>query len=197
MKGKTVEVALSDGEREFLEAHVRRHRAPRSLSGWCRIILPCADGPCSREVAARVGVHERTVGKWRRRFAEKRLEGLSDEFRPGRPRTVTDEKVAEVAGQTLNRMPRDATHWPVRSMAERTGVPCATVHRIWSAFGLKPHRSERLRLPADPLLVYRVQDIAGPCTGRWRRGWPGGEPATMPATARRRSSPRSTSPLAQ
>ena len=83
MRGKAVEVVLSDEEREFLEAHVRRHKAPRSLSDRCRIILLCAEGLRSREVAERTGVHEHTVGKWRRRFAERRIEGLSDEYRSG------------------------------------------------------------------------------------------------------------------
>ena len=161
MRGKAVEVVLSDEEREFLEAHVRRHKAPRSLSDRCRIILLCAEGLRSREVAERTGVHEHTVGKWRRRFAERRIEGLSDEYRSGRPRTVTDDKVAEVVERTLSTMPKDATHWSVRSMAERTGVSHTTVHRIWSAFSLKPHRSETFKLPTDPLFVDKVQDIVG------------------------------------
>ena len=96
MGGKAVEVVLSEEEREFLEAHVRKHKSPRSLSDRCRIILLCTEGLRSREIAGRTGVHEHTVGKWRRRFAEKRIEGLSDECRSGRPRTVTDDKVAEV-----------------------------------------------------------------------------------------------------
>ena len=145
MRGKAVEVVLSAEERAFLEAHVRKHKAPRSLSDRCRIILLCAEGLRSREIARRTGVHEHTVGKWRRRFAEKRIEGLSDEYRSGRPRTVTDDKVAEVVERTLTTMPKDATHWSVRSMAERTGVSHTTVHRIWSAFSLKPHRSETFK----------------------------------------------------
>ena len=161
MRGKAVEVVLSDEERGFLETHVRKHKVPRSLSDRCRIILLCAEGLPSREIAGRLGVHEHTVGKWRRRFAEKRLEGLSDEYRPGRPRTVTDDKVAEVVERTLNTMPKDATHWSVRSMAEKTGVSHTTVHRIWSAFSLKPHRSETFKLSTDPLFVDKVQDIVG------------------------------------
>ena len=161
MRGKAVEVVLSDEERGFLETHVGKHKAPRSLSDRCRIILLCAEGLPSREIAGRLGVHEHTVGKWRRRFAEKRLEGLSDEYRPGRPRTVTDDKVAEVVERTLNTMPKDATHWSVRSMAEKTGVSHTTVHRIWSAFSLKPHRSETFKLSTDPLFVDKVQDIVG------------------------------------
>ncbi|MYH58167.1 MAG: helix-turn-helix domain-containing protein [Boseongicola sp. SB0675_bin_26] len=139
------------------------HKAPRSLSDRCRIVLPCAEGLRSREVAERTRVHARTVGKWRSRFAERRIEGLSDERRSGRPRTVTDDKVAEAGGRTLNTMPKDATHWPVRSMAGRTGVSRTTVHRTWSAFSLKPHRSETFRLSTDALFVDKEQDIVGPC----------------------------------
>ena len=86
---------------------------------------------------------------------------LSDEYRSGRPRTVTDDKVAEVVERTLSTMPKDATHWSVRSMAKRTGVSHTTLHRIWSAFSLKPHRSETFKLSTDPLFVDKVQDIVG------------------------------------
>lgn len=88
------EVVLSDEERAFLEAQVRRHKAARSLSDRCRMILLCAEGLQSKEVGARLGVHEHTVGKWRRRFVKDRIAGLTDEYRPGRPRTVSDEQVA-------------------------------------------------------------------------------------------------------
>lgn len=86
-------VVLSGEERSFLEAQVRRHKVPRSLSDRCRMILRCADGLQSKEVAERLGVHEHTVGKWRRRFVTNRIEGLTDEHRPGRRRTVSDEQV--------------------------------------------------------------------------------------------------------
>ncbi len=81
MRVNAVEVVLSDEEREFLEAHVRNYKVPRSLSDRCRIILLCADGLRSREVAGRIGVHEHTVGKWRRRFAEKRIQGMSNHIK--------------------------------------------------------------------------------------------------------------------
>ena len=130
MPRKSVNLVLSDEERAFLETHIRKHKVARSLSDRCKIVLLCAEGLSSRVVAGRVGVHEHTVGKWRRRFAENRIEGLSDEYRSGRPRTVTDDKVAEVVERTLNTMPKDATHWSVRSMAEETGMSPTTVHRI-------------------------------------------------------------------
>jgi putative transposase len=154
-------VLLSADERSFLEAQVRRHKAARSLSDRCRMILLCAEGLQSKEVGAQLGVHEHTVGKWRRRFVRDRIEGLTDEYRPGRPRTVSDMQVAEVIERTLNTTPKDATHWSIRSMAAATGLSHTTIRRIWTAFGLQPHRSETFKLSTDPLFVDKVQDIVG------------------------------------
>ena len=110
-------LVLSDEERSYLERQARRRRVARSLSDRCRMILRCADGLTNKAVAIELGVHEHTVGKWRRRFLKERIEGLSDEPRPGRPRTLTDEKVAAVIERTLETTPADATHWSLRSMA--------------------------------------------------------------------------------
>ena len=154
-------VVLSAEECAFLEAQVRRHKAARSLSDRCRMILLCAEGLQSKEVGKRLGVHQHTVGKWRRRFVKDRIEGLTDEYRPGRPRTVSDAQVAEVIERTLNTTPKDATHWSIRSMAATTGLSHTTIRRIWTAFGLQPHRSETFKLSTDPLFVDKVQDIVG------------------------------------
>lgn len=155
------EVVLIVDERNFLDAQVRRHKAARSLSDRCRMILLCAEGLQSKEVGARLGVHEHTVGKWRRRFVKDRIEGLTDEYRPGRPRTVSDDQVVAVIEQTLNTTPKDATHWSIRSMAAATGLSHTTIRRIWTAFGLQPHRSETFKLSTDPLFVDKLQDIVG------------------------------------
>ena len=137
MRGNA-EVVLSGEECEFLEPHVRKHKAPRFLSDRCRIILLCAEGPRSKEIGGRIGVHEHTVGKWRRQFAEKRIEGLSDDYRSGRPRTVTDDMVAEVVERTLNTMPKDATHWSFRNMAEKTSVSHKT-ERVRTCLARRRH----------------------------------------------------------
>ena len=102
-------LVLIDEERSYLERQVRRRRVARSISDRCRMILRCTDGLTNKAVAAELGVHEHTVGKWRRRFLKERIDGLSDEPRPGRPRTLTDEQVAEVIERTLETMPADAT----------------------------------------------------------------------------------------
>jgi transposase len=123
MAGKQADlVVLGVEDRSLLEGQVRRHKAPRSLSDRCRMFLLRAEGLQSKEVAQRLGVHEHTVGKWRRRFVQDRIEGLTDEYRAGRPRTVSDAQVAQEIERTLNTTPKDATHWSIRSMATQTGL---------------------------------------------------------------------------
>ena len=139
-------VVLSAQERAYLERQVRRHRVARSLSERCRVILRCADGLASKDVAAELGHHEHTVGKWRRRFLKDRCDGLLDEVRPGRPRTIDDDQVAAVIERTLRTTPANATHWSIRSMAAETGFSHTTIRRMWAAFGLQPHRSQTFKL---------------------------------------------------
>src|SRR5712675_235185 len=156
-----VPLVLSAQERSYLERQVRRHRVARSLSERCRVILRCADGLPSKDVAAELGIHEHTVGKWRRRFLKDRCDGLLDEARPGRPRTINDDQVAAVIERTLRTTPVDATHWSIRSMAAETGFSHTTIRRMWAAFGLQPHRSQKFKLSSDPLFVDKVRDIVG------------------------------------
>ena len=154
-------VVLSEAERAYLERQVRRHRIARALAERCRMILRCAAGLSSKAVAAELGVHEHTVGKWRRRFVQARLAGLGDEPRPGRPRTIADAQVAQVIERTLRETPPDATHWSLRSMAKASGLSHTTIRRIWTAFGLQPHRAETFQLSGDPRFVEKVRDIIG------------------------------------
>jgi len=154
-------LVLSSVERAYLERQIRRRRVARSLSERCRIILRCAEGIPSKAVAAELGVHEHTVGKWRRRFLRDRVEGLLDEARAGRPRTIDDDQVAAVIERTLRSTPADATHWSIRPMAGATGFSHTTIRRIWTAFGLQPHRCESFKLSNDPLFVDKVRDIVG------------------------------------
>ena len=132
---------LSDEERETLQRWARPAKSSQALAQRCRIVLGCAAGKSNKEVAAEVGVWPQTVGVWRRRFVESRLDGLADEPRPGAPRMITDTQVEEVIVATLERQPKDATHWSRASMAAETGLSKSTVGRIWKAFGLKPHQT--------------------------------------------------------
>jgi transposase len=162
MRGRPIApLVLSQQERAYLERQVRRHRVARSLSERCRAILRYADGLPSKYVAAELGFHEHTVGKWRRRFLKDRCDGLLDEARPGRPRTINDDQVAAVIERTLRTTPADATHWSIRSMAAETGFSHTTIRRMWVAFGLQPHRSQTFKLSSDPLFVDKVRDIVG------------------------------------
>lgn len=160
-RGKAVAIVLSDAERVELEQRVRRRKSSHGAARRARIVLLAAEGLSNLAVAEKLGVSRLTVGTWRRRFAAKRLAGLDDEPRPGAPRKIGDDKIAEVVTRTLETIPDDATHWSRRSMARATGISATTVHRIWGAFGLQPHRSETFKLSSDPLFVDKVRDIIG------------------------------------
>ena len=150
---------LDDVERETLERWVRRPKTAQALALRARMILGCAEGRSNTTVGTDLGVSDETVGKWRSRFLERRLDGLSDEPRSGRPRAVTDDDVERVITLTLETAPRDATHWSTRSMAQRSGLSHNTVSRIWRAFGLQPHRTETFNV--GPLLHREGQGRGG------------------------------------
>jgi transposase len=154
-------VVLSDDERATLERWARRPKSAQALALRCRIVLECAKGGHNTEVAARLGIHDDTVGKWRRRFLAERLDGLHDEPRPGTPRSINDDAVEAVIVKTLEETPTEATHWSTRSMAKATGMSQSAISRIWRAFGLKPHLVDTFKLSPDPLFVDKVRDIVG------------------------------------
>jgi transposase len=157
----TAELVLSEEEHQTLTRWARRRKSSQALALRSRIVLGCAEGLTNKEVAARERVSQPTVGKWRRRFVEARLDGLVDDPRPGRPASVTVEQVEDVVVTTLESTPKNATHWSRQSMAERSGLSKSTIGRIWKAFELQPHRSEHLKLSNDPLFVEKVYDIVG------------------------------------
>ena len=154
-------LVLTDEERETLERWARRPKSAQALALRCRIVLACADGATNNVVASQVGVHPATVGKWRARFVARRLDGLSDDPRPGAPRTITDADIERVIVTTLEETPSDATHWSTRSMAEEVGLSQTAISRIWRAFGLKPHLVEDFKLSPDPQFIDKVRDIVG------------------------------------
>jgi transposase len=156
-----VTIELTDDERAQLEAWSRRRTSAQALAQRARIVLLAAEGLKNTEIAERLGVHRHMATKWRARFAEQRLNGLVDEPRPGRPRTVTDEQVEAVVVRTLETTPKDATHWSTRSMARELGLTQSAVLRIWHAFGLAPHRQDTWKLSKDPQFVAKVRDVVG------------------------------------
>jgi transposase len=154
-------LVVTADEREQLLRWSRRARSAQSLAMRSRIVLACARGLDNVEVAAELGVVPATVSKWRRRFVDRRLEGLVDEPRPGGPRSITDEQVEAVIVATLERTPKDATHWSRASMAAESGLSRSTIGRIWREFRLKPHLVDTFKLSTDPLFIEKVRDVVG------------------------------------
>jgi transposase len=156
-----VAIELTDAEREQLEAWKRRRTSAQALAMRSRIVLLAATGLRNTEIAEQLGVHRNVAAKWRSRFAAHRLDGLTDEPRPGQPRKITDAKVEEVIVKTLETTPKDATHWSTRSMAAEVGLNQSAVHRIWKAFGLQPHRQDAWKLSKEPQFIEKVRDVVG------------------------------------
>ena len=152
---------LTGPERDQLQRWARRRTSSQALALRSRIVLGCAAGLSNKDVAAREGVSQPTVGKWRARFVELRLDGLGDDPRPGRPPSITAEQVEDVVVSTLESTPANATHWSRVKMAQRSGLSPSSIGRIWRAFELKPHRAETFKLSNDPLFVDKVFDVVG------------------------------------
>jgi putative transposase len=152
---------LSPEQREQLEGMASSRSLPAGLVTRVRIVLLSASGKTNQQIARQLGLANATVGKWRRRFLEQDVTGLHDELRPGRPRPISDERVAQLVRKTLDTKPKDGTHWSIRQIARQTRLSKSTVHRIWQAFGLEPHRQRHFKLSTDPFFVEKVRDIVG------------------------------------
>jgi transposase len=154
-------LTVTDDERSKLEAWGRRPKTAQRLALRSRIVLAAADGPSSTDIAADLRVTMPTVGKWRPRFLDRRLDGRTDEPRPGPPRTITDAHVEDVVTRTRESKPNNATHWSTRGMAQATGLSPTAISRIWRAFGLQPHRADTFERSTDPYFVEKVRDVVG------------------------------------
>jgi transposase len=156
-----VAIKLCEEERETLERRARRRKISRAEAQRAEIVLLAAEGANNCEIARRVGVTRQTARAWRDRFARERLQGLSDEPRCGAPRKIGDDRIEAIIVKTLEEKPTNATHWSTRDMARASGVSTSSVHRIWRAFSLQPHRTETFKLSTDPQFVEKVRDIVG------------------------------------
>jgi putative transposase len=154
-------LVLSPQQREQLEGMASSRSLPAGLVSRARIVLMSASGINNQEIARQLRTTKATVGKWRRRFLKQDVAGLHDELRPGRPRPISDERVAQLVRKTLETRPKGGTHWSIRQIAKATRVSKSTVHRIWQAFGLQPHRQKHFKLSTDPFFVEKVRDIVG------------------------------------
>lgn len=154
-------LTLSSRQREQLLAWARSRSLPQGIACRVRIVLLADEGLNNKEIASQIGLSQATVGKWRSRFLERGLEGLHDELRPGRPRSISDEKVAELLQKTIQSTPPEKTHWSCRDLAAETGISKSMVQRLWHDFGLKPHRFSTFKLSTDPFFVEKVRDIVG------------------------------------
>jgi transposase len=154
-------VVVTDDERAQLEAWARRPTSAQALALRSRIVLAAAEGLGNTAIAGKLGIAVITARRWRSRFLAQGLDGLTDEPRPGRPRTVSDEQVEAVITRTLESTPSDATHWSTRSLAAELGLSQSAVSRIWRAFGLQPHRQDAWKLSRDPLFTGKVRDVVG------------------------------------
>ncbi len=152
---------VTDQERTELERLVRQPSTPHGLATRCKVML--LDEACwtYAAIGEKLDMREQTVFKWRKRFLTDRIAGLRNKPRPGVKPTITREKIAEVVRMTLEEKPPDATHWSLRSMARASGISRSSVHTIWKAFNLQPHRAETFKLSHDPNFVEKVRDIVG------------------------------------
>ncbi|OLH83370.1 IS630 family transposase [Xanthomonas oryzae pv. oryzae] len=154
-------LVVSADDRVQLESMARSQSLPAALSRRAQMILRMADGEPQTTIAHRYGVSRPTVTLWRTRYRERGIAGLHNELKPGRPRTTSDEKVAELVNTVLTRKPNGNTHWSRRTLAEETGRSTTTVHRYMTLFGLQPHRSKRFKLSTDAFFIEKVRDIVG------------------------------------
>ncbi|HEY2765012.1 MAG TPA: IS630 family transposase [Pseudonocardiaceae bacterium] len=155
-------LAVSDGQREILETLARSRSAPHRVVQRAQVLLLAAGGVSNSEISEVVGVSRPTVLDWRGQFEKDGLVGFG-EVAAGRGRkpSISDEKVSEIVNLTLHSKPEGATHWSCRSMAAHVGVSPASVQRIWSARGLKPHLVKTFTLSNDRHFEEKLIDVVG------------------------------------
>lgn len=154
-------IVLNKEEEQQLKTIATSRSLPHGLVIRAKIIILSAQGISNKEIAHKLDYSNQSVSLWRRRFLEQGVSGLHDELRPGRPRSISDEQIAELIKKTLQTKPPGRTHWSTRSMADETQISHQTIQRIWNAFGIQPHRQRHFKISTDPFFVEKVRDIVG------------------------------------
>lgn len=154
-------VVLSREEEHQLNGIASSRSLPYGLVTRAKIILMASKGVTNKAIGEKLDMSPQSVGLWRKRFLKRGIQGLHDELRPGRPRSISDEQVARLIRKTLRTKPKGSTHWTTRLMAKEIDVSHQTVHRVWNAFGLQPHRQRHFKISTDPFFVEKVRDIVG------------------------------------
>lgn len=161
MPRANTQISLTQEDRLQLESMARSKSLPHGLVQRAQIVLMSADGLGGTEVARRTRTTRPTVSLWRSRFRSRGIAGLHNELKPGRPRSTTEEQVAELINTALQKRPAGKTHWSRRGLADKTGLSTTTVHRYLTLFGVQPHRSRSFKLSTDPFFIEKVRDIVG------------------------------------
>jgi putative transposase len=154
-------IELSPEEQAELERVARSRRTPQAIAQRARIVLMTAAGMGPADVGKQLGISQPTIRKWRARYVQDGLPGLRSEPRPGRPRSLDDQRVADLLNRALQTRPAKQTHWSVRSFAAEANISKDMAHRLFRAAGLQPHRSRSFKLSNDPAFVEKVRDITG------------------------------------
>lgn len=162
MSRPKVELKLSEAEKAQLSSIVRSRSMPAALTFPARMVLACAAGQANSAVARGFESTNATVGKWRQRFLKNRLAGLYDELRPGKPRSIDDERIAVLIHKTLHNKPKDGSpHWSVRTVATESGISKSSVQHYFQLFGLKPHRTASFKPSTDAFYIEKLRDVIG------------------------------------
>ena len=152
----------TEPERKQLKAVSQHRSTPRGILLRVNIVLGAAEGIANHALARKLSTSVPTVLLWRQRYVAGGLAALlEDRARSGRPKQISQDKEAVIVEATMRTVPKDATHWSVRSMAASQNVSPATVQRIWKKHKLQPHRIERFKFSNDPEFVLKLRDIVG------------------------------------
>jgi transposase len=155
-------LTLTEEDRSLLQSQLAKRKLPQRLVPRIQIVLELASGSTVLATATKLGVNREMVSRWKKRYLEQGVEGLeSDAPRPGRPKSIPEDRVKAVLTITRLSTPDAGTHWSTRTMAKTAGMSYSSVQRIWVANGLKPHLVRTFKLSQDPNFEEKLIDVVG------------------------------------